>query len=58
MNRFIRMLNMQGIFIGIRIYRDGFDAKLPAGSHDANGDLAAIGDQHPFEHVHSKFWMK
>ena len=58
MNRFIRMLNMQGIFIRIRIYRDRFDAKLLAGAHDANGDLTAIGNQDLFEHVHSKFWMK
>jgi hypothetical protein len=58
MNCFIRMLNMPGVFIGIGIHRDGFDAKLFAGSYDSNGDLAAVSDQNLIEHTYSRFWMK
>jgi hypothetical protein len=49
-NRFIGMLNMQGILIGVRIDRDRLNAKLFAGSHDPNGDLAAIGNKNLLEH--------
>ena len=58
MNRFIGMLNVQGIFIGVGIDRDSFNAELFASAHDADGDLAAIGDEDLFEHAHTIFSMK
>jgi hypothetical protein len=57
-NRFIRMLDMQSVFIGIGIHSDSFDPEFPAGAHNSNGDLTAVCDQYLFEHIHSKFWMK
>ena len=41
----VGQLDVQGIAISIGIHRDGWDAHLPAGSHDADGDLAAIGHE-------------
>jgi hypothetical protein len=57
-NRFISMLDMQSVFIGIGIHGDNLNSKLFASSHNADGNLATIGDQYLFEHIHSKFWMK
>ena len=47
MKRFISKLrvSVQGVFISVRIYSDSANAQLFAGAHDADGDLAAIGDE-------------
>ena len=37
--------HVQRAGIGIRVHRDGLDAQLAAGADDADGDLAAVGDQ-------------
>jgi hypothetical protein len=49
---------MQGMLIGVRIDSHGLDAKLPAGSHDPDGDLTAIGNQNLFEHGYKTCWIK
>ena len=36
--------------VGLRVDGERRDAELPAGARDAHRDLAAIGDQDPFEH--------
>ena len=36
---------MNSLFVGFRIDGDGRDAQLAAGANDADGNLAAIGDQ-------------
>ena len=36
--------------VGRRVHRDGADAELAAGADDADGDLAAIGDEDLVEH--------
>jgi hypothetical protein len=46
------MLDMQGIFIDIRIHGDSLDPEFLAGAHNSDGDLAAVGDQNLFEHIH------
>src|SRR5581483_3121820 len=42
--------DVQGVAVGFRMHRDGFDIELLAGPDDAAGDLAAIGDQDFLEH--------
>jgi hypothetical protein len=49
-NRLIRLLDVQSALIRVGIDRDSLDAELPAGSHNTNSDLAAIGNQYFFEH--------
>ncbi|MFD0387361.1 hypothetical protein ACFQ4K_05210 [Tistrella bauzanensis] len=41
---------MHGIRVGGGMDRDGADAHFPAGAMDAQGNFAAIGDQHLLEH--------
>ena len=48
--RLIRMLYMQGVLVRVRIDSNGLDAELPAGAHDADGDLAAVGNQDLIDH--------
>ena len=43
--------HMHGVGIGGRMHRDGADAHLAAGAMDPERDLAAVGDQHFFEHA-------
>jgi hypothetical protein len=35
---------VEGLAIGLRVNRDGFDVKLATSAGDSNGDFAAIGD--------------
>src|SRR5579871_1361926 len=53
-DRLIRPVDMQGIGIGGRVDGDGLDAQLFARADDADGDLAAIGNQNLFEHPGSE----
>ena len=45
MKRLVRILDMEGIFIGSRIDCHGLNAKLPACAHDPDGNFTAVGDQ-------------
>ena len=44
--------DMAGVAVGVREDRRGADAERPAGPRDADGDLAAVGDQDAGEHGH------
>jgi hypothetical protein len=47
---FIGTAHMQGIDIGIGIDGDGLHAIVGAGSRDAHGDLATVGNQNFVNH--------
>jgi hypothetical protein len=40
--------------VGLGVDRDGADPELPQGAEDADGDLAAIGDEHLGEGGHDR----
>jgi hypothetical protein len=40
----VRLFDVQGMTVGVRIDRHGLDPHLGAGPHDTHGDLAAVGD--------------
>jgi hypothetical protein len=44
---------MQRLAVGLRVNRDGLDPQLAAGADDAQGDLAAIGNQDFVKHGRS-----
>jgi hypothetical protein len=48
---------MQRQPIGVGIHRDRFHTQLATRSHDANGNLAAIGDENFFEHESIEIWQ-
>jgi hypothetical protein len=50
MHRLVGHRHMHGPRIGIGIDGDGGDAHPPCRAHDADGDLAAVGDQYLPEH--------
>ena len=50
MNRFVCMLDMQCVLIRIGIHGNGRDAELFAGTHDADGDLAPVGNEDFIDH--------
>src|SRR5262249_42032704 len=39
------------IFVSVGIDRDGLNPQLARGFDDTTGNLAAVGDQNPFEHT-------
>jgi len=41
----VRISCVNRVAVGIGVNRDGRDAQLAARAHDADGDLASIGDQ-------------
>src|SRR4051812_48407683 len=43
-------LDVLRLAVGLRVHRDGLDAQLVERPDDANGDLTAVGDQHPCKH--------
>jgi hypothetical protein len=43
--------DVRRIEVGVRAHRHRRDPEAPAGGLDATGDLSAVGDQHPLEHV-------
>ena len=47
---FVREADVQGVFVGLRVDRDGLDAELAAGADDAQRDLPAVSDQDFLEH--------
>ena len=47
----VRGLRVGGLGVGIGVDGDGLDAQIAAGADDAQGDLAAVGDEDPGEHV-------
>ena len=53
-DRGIRHLDMQGIFVGVRIDGDGFNPHFARGFDNPAGDFAAIGDQDALEHAVSE----
>jgi len=42
---FVGELHVQRLLVGLGVDRDGLDAQLSAGTNDAKGDFAAIGDE-------------
>jgi hypothetical protein len=51
MHGLVGHLDMQRVFVSIRINGDGLDAHLTGGLDDPAGDFAAIGNQNFVEHV-------
>ena len=43
--------HVQAVAVGLRVDGDGPDAQVLAGADDAEGDLAAVGDQNLLEHA-------
>ena len=41
-NRFVGKLQIGSVFVGLGIYRDGFDTKLAAGTNDTQCYFASI----------------
>ena len=54
MHGLVRGRNMNGLAVGIVVDGDGGDAEPPRGLGDADGDLAAVGDQNLPEHLISR----
>ena len=50
MNRAVGEADVEALAVGGRVHGDGLDAELAAGADDADGDLAAVGDQDALEH--------
>ena len=42
--------DVQRVLVGLGVDGDGLDAELAAGADDAQGDLAAVGDEDFLEH--------
>ncbi|MNY35824.1 hypothetical protein D3C86_1702610 [compost metagenome] len=49
-HRFVGQAQVHQVAVGGGVHRDGLDAQLFAGAQDAQGDLAAVGDQNFFQH--------
>ena len=49
-NGLVGKLDVEAFFVGLRIDGDGFNAHFAAGAHDAQGDLAAVGDEDFVKH--------
>ena len=47
--RFVSVADVQAGAVGFGVDCDGSDPQLAAGADHADGDLAAIGDQHLFD---------
>ena len=52
-NRLVGIFHRQRVLIRRRIDRDRFHAKFAGGTHDAQRDLSAVGNQNLFEHAYS-----
>ncbi len=48
--------DVERISVQLRVDRDRGDPQLAARPHDADGDLAAVGDQDLLQHVHLSQW--
>ncbi len=46
----VGLLHMERVAVGVGVDGDRLDAELGAGAHDADGDLAPVGDQYFLEH--------
>ena len=49
-NGLVGELDVEAFFVGLRINGDRFDAHFAARAHDAEGDLATVGDEDFVEH--------
>src|SRR4029079_15291227 len=49
-NRAVGEADVETFAVGRGVDGDGLDTELPAGADDADGDLAAVGDQDALEH--------
>lgn len=47
---FIGQLDVQGLHIGFRVYREGFDTQFAAGANHAEGYFTAISDENLLNH--------
>jgi hypothetical protein len=48
---FLGESDMKSVAVYVRVNGDGNDSHFAAGPDDADGDLAAVGDQNFFEHA-------
>ena len=46
----VGQLDVEALQVGLGVDGEGFDAHLAAGAHDAQGDLAAVGDEDFVKH--------
>ncbi len=49
-DRLIGAAHVQGVAVGIAVYRHGGDTQLARGAHDAAGNFAAVGNQQGINH--------
>ncbi len=49
-DRFVGQLHILGVAVGLGIHGDRLDAHFAAGTLDAKGDFAAVGDENFFKH--------
>jgi hypothetical protein len=49
-NRLVGELHVKRLNVGLRVDREGLDAKLATGAHDPQGDFTAIGDEDFLNH--------
>ena len=52
-NGLVSKLDMEGLDVGLRVNGDAADAEFLAGADDAQGDLAAVGNEETLDHVRS-----
>ena len=52
-NGLVGKLDMEGLDVGLRVNGDAADAEFLAGPDDAQGDLAAVGNEETSDHVRS-----
>ena len=50
MDRFLRVLDVLCVFVRVRVHGNGLNTELLASPQDADGDLAAIGNQNFIDH--------
>ena len=53
-NGFVGHLGVHGVSVGFGVDGDGANVEFSAGSNDAHGDFAAVGDQNFFKHWRGK----
>ena len=55
---FVSEFDVQAVFVGFRMDGDGGDAHFTAGTQDAQGDFAPVGDQYFFQHDNLSGWFR
>ena len=55
--RLIGLLDVERVAVGVGIDGDRLDPKFGAGAHDADGNLAPVGDQYFLKHGLACNWV-